>query len=71
MTDTDVLWGGMLTSISLDPVGWTLRAWVEVTTDAASRRYELVLAEVIDVHAERGVPLPWTETYPDRLLPRR
>jgi hypothetical protein len=59
LTDIDALWGGTLTSLTLDPASWILRAQVE-TTNGTSRRYVLVLDEVVDLHATRVAPLPWT-----------
>jgi hypothetical protein len=58
--DTDALWGGALTSLSLDPISWALRAEVETTSEGTLRRYVLVLDEIVDLHAKRTVPLPWT-----------
>jgi hypothetical protein len=48
MVNTDVLWGGTLISLTLDPVDWRLRAEVDVTGDGNVRRYVLVLEEVSD-----------------------
>lgn len=58
--DTDALWGGKLTRLTLDPVSWSLRAGVEVNLDGMMHRYELVQEGVKDLHAERDVPRPWT-----------
>jgi hypothetical protein len=60
MVKTDVLWGGTLISLTLDPVDWTLRAEVDVTSDGNVRRYVLVLEEVADLNVVRQVPLPWS-----------
>ena len=60
MVNTDVLWGGTLVSLTLDPVDWTLRAEVDVTSDEQVDRYALVLEEVADLTAVRRVPLPWS-----------
>jgi hypothetical protein len=59
VADTDVLWGGILTSLALDPIAWRLSAAVEVTSGNASRRYAVVLDEVRELRATRAVPLPW------------
>ena len=56
---TDNLWGGTLTSVSFDPVAWTLRLGVEVLEREERRRYELVLDGVTHWHASRDDPLPW------------
>jgi hypothetical protein len=60
VADTDVLWGGALTSIALDPIAWRLTAEVEVATGNASRLYTVVLDEVRELRANRTVPLPWS-----------
>lgn len=60
MADTDVLWGGRLSSLTLDPIAWRLSAEVEVTRGTASRRYTVVLDEVRELRASRGIPLPWS-----------
>jgi len=57
--DTDQLWGGILTSISFDPVSWTLRLAVEVLESEELHHFELVLGGVTQWHSSRGVPLPW------------
>lgn len=59
MVETDVLWGGRLVSVSLDPVAWTLRFGIEVLTNEEQLRYELMLGGVTQWHASRGIPLPW------------
>jgi hypothetical protein len=60
VADTDVLWGGVLSSIALDAIGWTLSAEVEVTSGNASRHYTVVLDGVRELRANRAVPLPWS-----------
>jgi hypothetical protein len=57
--DTDELWGGNLSSVSFDPVSWTLRFGVEVLVSDERHRYELVLDGVTQWQSSRGVPLPW------------
>lgn len=59
MAATDVLWGGVLTSLALDPTSWRLSASVEVTSGGLSRQYTVVLDEVRELQASRAVPLPW------------
>jgi hypothetical protein len=56
---TDELWGGILTSVSLDPSTWTVSCGVDVVDRGSVRRYQLVLEEVAGLSAERDVPLPW------------
>jgi hypothetical protein len=58
--ETDELWGGSLTSVSFDPVAWTLQFGVEVVEGEESRRYNLTLDGVVEWSVTRDVPLPWT-----------
>jgi hypothetical protein len=59
VADTDVLWGGTLLSLALDPVAWRLSGEVEVVSEGTVRRYAVVLDEVRGMHVDRSVPLPW------------
>jgi hypothetical protein len=59
VADTDVLWGGVSTSLTLDPIAWRLSADVKVTSGEVSRQYTVVLDEVRELRASRAVPLPW------------
>jgi hypothetical protein len=59
VVDTDALWGGTLTSLAMEPVTWTLSAYVQVTSGNASRQYAVTLDEVQELRANRTVPLPW------------
>jgi hypothetical protein len=60
VADTDVLWGGTLSSLALDPVAWELSAEVEVISGNVSRHYTVVLDEVRELRASRAIPLPWS-----------
>ena len=59
MAETDVLWGGILTAVELDPVAWRLTANVVVTNGQSSTRYRMLLEEVRSLRVDRIVPLPW------------
>jgi len=57
--NTDVLWGGSLLSLALDPVAWRLSGEIEVLIDGTPRRYAVVLDEIRAMRVDRSVPLPW------------
>jgi len=57
--NTDVLWGGTLLALALDPVAWKLSGEIEVLSEGTAHRYAVVLDEVREVRVDRSAPLPW------------
>jgi hypothetical protein len=57
--NTNELWGSTLTSLTFDPVSWTLTAQVEIPTGGRVLRRTLQFDDVTALRAERQVPLPW------------